>query len=71
MDGSMHAHRVHAAKKTAVSPDEPLANGRDIRLLDSGQKFSADRRAGEVDLIDRALGVFAFSSLLRVRALEP
>ena len=32
---------------------------------------SADRRAGEVDLIDRALGVFAISSLLRVLALKP
>ena len=32
---------------------------------------SADGRAGKVDLIDRALGVFAFSSLLRVRKLKP
>ena len=59
--------------KTAVSPDKPLANCRDPRRRGSEPErgSSADRRAGEVDLIDRALGVFAFSSRLRVRALEP
>ena len=32
---------------------------------------SADRRAGKVDLLERALCLFAISSLLRVRTLKP
>ena len=44
LDGGMHAHRVHAAEKTAVSPDEPLAIGRDIRLLDSGPAKAANSK---------------------------
>ena len=34
-------------------------------------KFSADGRAGKVDLLERALCLFAISSLLRVRTLKP
>ncbi len=34
-------------------------------------KFSADGRAGKVDLLERALCLFAISSLLRVRKLKP
>ena len=71
MKEGMETHRLRALLQTAVSPDEPFANGRDLRAPRQRAKVSADRRAGKVDLLERALGVVAISSLLRVRALEP
>ncbi len=73
MDGGMHTHRVHAAEKTAMPPDKPFTihEWQGHSSPRQRAKVSADRRAGKVDLIERALGVVAISSLLRVRALEP
>ena len=66
----METHRLRALLQTAVSPDEPFANGRDPSPRQR-PKFSADGRAGKVDLLERALCLFAISSLLRVRTLKP
>jgi len=54
LDGGMRTRRVPAAGKTAMSSDKPLANGRDTRRGGSVKRCSADGRAGETYMFERA-----------------